>query len=29
MERIYRFAPVDGGGLEHLSLQWRDDVIVA
>lgn len=29
MERIYRFAPSDGTGLEHLSLQWREDVIVA
>lgn len=29
MERIYRFASADGSGLEHLSLQWREDVIVA
>ena len=29
MQRIYRFASQEGQGLEHLSLQWREDVIVA
>jgi len=29
MEHIYRFASIEGSGLEHLSLQRRDDLIVA
>ena len=29
MQRAYRWQSEDGTGLEHLSLQYRDDVIVA
>lgn len=29
MNKCYRWRSEDGAGLEHLELQWRDDVIVA